>query len=517
MTSPVSEQSQSKHALSVTRAENYSEWYQEVVSKADMAENSPVRGCMIIKPWGYAIWENIQTVFNRMIKETGHRNAYFPLFIPFSFFEREAKHVEGFAKECAVVTHHRLAPNEEGNLVPVAALEEPLIVRPTSEMIIGEAFKGWIQSYRDLPILINQWANVVRWEMRTRLFLRTSEFLWQEGHTAHANEIEAMAETDLALKMYESLIRDYLAMPVILGEKTEGERFPGADRTFCIEVMMQDGKAIQACTSHFLGQNFAKACDIKFLSAEGKMEYAWTTSWGATTRLIGGLIMCHSDDDGLVLPPKIAPAHVVIIPILRKDGDSQALLDYCHTLKKKIKALSFEGIHIEVELDLKDENSANKVWDWVRKGIPIRLEIGGREQTNQQVCLARRDLPPKQKQTLGVDEFCDILPGLLTEIQNNLYQRALDFQQSHTKNIETWDDFKAFFTKKQDKYRIQGGFAIAHWGGDTQDEEKLKEQLTGVTIRCIPIESSAQPIPTEAKCVFTGKPSRGQVIFARAY
>jgi prolyl-tRNA synthetase len=504
------------NALSVTRAENYSEWYQAVITQAELSENSPVRGCMVIKPWGYAIWENIQTVLNRMFKETGHQNAYFPLFIPLSFLEREAKHVEGFAKECAVVTHHRLEANAEGKLVPVSPLEEPLVIRPTSETIIGEAFRGWVESYRDLPILINQWANVVRWEMRTRQFLRTTEFLWQEGHTVHETAAEAVIETQLALDMYERLAQDFLAIPVIKGEKTIGERFPGAERTLCIEAMMQDRKALQAGTSHFLGQNFARACEIQYLNREGQLAYGWTTSWGVSTRLIGGMIMVHSDDDGLILPPKIASAHVVIIPVLRKDSNKDLIFEYCEEIRHQLKQLSFADIPIEVIFDKKEDGGGNKAWNWVRKGIPIRLEVGAREQASRQVYMGRRDLPPKQKSTLQLSELCERLPQILLDIQDTLYQRALVFREAHTRTFDDWEAFKAFFTPKSvDKPEIHGGFAIAHWAGTVEDEEKLKAAL-GVTPRCIPLVNG-KVMSSAGRCIFTGRPAKYQVIFAKAY
>jgi prolyl-tRNA synthetase len=505
------------NALSVTRAEDYPAWYQAVITQAELSENSPVRGCMVIRPWGYAIWENIQTIFNRMMKETGHQNAYFPLFIPVSFLEREAKHVAGFAKEIAVVTHHRLEANAEGKLVPASPLEEPLVVRPTSETIIGEAFKGWIESYRDLPILINQWANVVRWEMRTRQFLRTTEFLWQEGHTVHATAAEALDETELALDLYVRLAQDYLAMPVIKGEKTEGERFPGAERTLCIEAMMQDRKALQAGTSHFLGQNFARACEIQYLNAEGQLVYGWTTSWGVSTRLIGGMIMTHSDDDGLVLPPKIASAHVVIIPVLRKDSDKEAILRYCEEVQQQLKQLSFAGISVEVILDKKEDSSGNKAWHWVRKGIPIRLEIGSREQAARQVCMGRRDCPPKDKRVLDFDVLCTELPDILLGIQYRLYERALAFREANTQTFDNWEAFESFFTPESaERPEIHGGFAIAHWAGTAEDEEKLKAALGGVTPRCIPL-IDGQRNRSKGKCIFTGRPAEYQVIFAKSY
>ena len=387
--------SKAKTAITPTRSENYPEWYQQVVRAADLAENSPVRGCMIIKPWGYALWEQVQRVLDGMFKATGHRNAYFPLFIPKRFLEKEAEHVEGFAKECAVVTHHRLEAGPDGKLVPAGELDEPLVVRPTSETIIGEAFSRWVESYRDLPLLINQWANVVRWEMRTRLFLRTTEFLWQEGHTAHATETEAREHTRRMLDVYADFCEGWMAMPVLRGRKTEAERFPGADETLCIEAMMQDRKGLQAGTSHFLAQNFSQAQDIVYLSETGQREHAWTTSWGVSTRLIGGLLMTHADDDGLVLPPKLAPAHIVIMPIIFKADDPAAVLDWCRSLAEDLRKQTYAGRSIEVELDTRDIRGGEKSWSWVKKGVPIRLEVGPRDMEAGSVFMARRDKSPK--------------------------------------------------------------------------------------------------------------------------
>ncbi|MEI6243077.1 MAG: proline--tRNA ligase, partial [Chlamydiota bacterium] len=422
-----------KHAISPSRSDDYPEWFQQVVKAADLAENSPVRGCMVIKPWGYGIWENIQKVLDKKFKETGHQNAYFPLFIPLSFFEREAAHVEGFAKECAVVTHHRLEKNAEGKLVPAGELEQPLIVRPTSEMIIGEMFSKWIESYRDLPILINQWANVVRWELRTRMFLRTTEFLWQEGHTAHATEKEAVEETLRMLEVYTRFSEDYLAIPVIKGEKSEGERFPGADSTYSIEMMMQDRKALQGGTSHFLGQNFAKASQIKFSNEKGEEQFCWTTSWGVTTRLIGGLIMVHSDDDGLVLPPRIAPTHIVILPIIHGDEQREEIIQSCQKLKESIEKISYMGQPIQVMIDARDIRGGDKKWSWVKKGVPLRIELGKRDMASDTLYVGRRD----QAQSIQIPrvEFLEKVEGILEEMQKNLFNRAKQFQEANTLEV----------------------------------------------------------------------------------
>ncbi len=497
---------QTKTAITPKRAENYPEWYQQVIKAADLAENSPARGCMTIKPWGYAIWENMRDILDVMFKATGHKNLYFPLFIPLSFFQKEAEHIKGFAKECAIVTHHRLAADEEGRLVPSGPLEEPYVLRPTSETIIGEAFSRWIQSYRDLPVLINQWANIIRWEMRTRLFLRTTEFLWQEGHTAHATAQEAQEETLRMLQVYTRFAQDYLAMPVIQGEKTESERFPGAVSTYCIEAMMQDGKALQAGTSHFLGQHFSKTFNIKFLSAQSKEEFVWTTSWGVSTRLIGGLIMTHSDDDGLILPPKIAPLHVVILPILRKEEERQDILAYCENLAKALRDLTYHKKDIAVEIDTRELTGGEKAWSWVKKGVPFRVEVGKKECDMQTVYVGRRDKSYKERYSQSRAEFISGLPGLLDEIQANLLARAKAFQQKHTVTLESKQDFYDYFE------RADCGFALAHWNGSSEVEAKLKEDLS-VTIRCIPFEEK----PVEGKCIFTGEKSKQRVIFAKAY
>ena len=503
---------QAKTAITPTREENYPEWYQQVVKAADLAETSPVRGCMVIKPWGYAIWENIQRELDRRFKETGHKNAYFPLFIPMSFLQKEAEHVEGFAKECAVVTHSRLEADEDGKLQPAGPLEEPLIVRPTSETIIGELFSKWVQSYRDLPLLINQWANVVRWEMRTRLFLRTAEFLWQEGHTVHATEEEAMEETRKMLEVYADFAETFMAVPVITGEKTEAERFPGADATFAIEAMMQDRKALQAGTSHFLGQNFAKSSDIKYLSSEGKEEYAWTTSWGVSTRLVGGLIMTHSDDDGLVLPPRIAPSHVVIIPVTPKEETRQQVLDYCLELKSELEAQNFLDGRVKVEFDDRDIRGGEKTWGWIKKGIPVRVEVGPRDMANNSVFVGRRDRAPKDKQGVDRAEFVGGISALLDEIQDNLLARAKKFRKENTKEITTEEEFIEFFTpKNKNNPEIHGGFASMGFCCDSELEDQIAKKYK-VTVLCSPNATLNEEVP----CVFTGKPGK-RVIFAKSY
>ncbi len=500
-------------AITPTREENYPEWYQQVVRAADLAENSPVRGCMIIKPWGYAIWENIQRRLDAMFKATGHKNLYFPLFIPLSFLQKEAEHVEGFAKECAVVTHHRLEQNAEGKLVPAGELEEPLVVRPTSETIIGAAFSKWIESYRDLPMLLNQWANVVRWEMRTRLFLRTAEFLWQEGHTAHATREEALEETRKMLEVYATFARDHMAMPVITGEKSQGERFPGAVHTYCIEAMMQDRKALQAGTSHFLGQNFAKAQDILFLDQNGQRVHAWTTSWGVSTRLVGGLVMTHSDDDGLICPPKLAPAHVVILPITFKADDPQAVMNYCESLKQELSRTFYDGEPIRVELDARDMRGGDKQWEWIKKGVPIRLEVGQRDMAADSVFMARRDGGAKEKQGIARGEFLAQAPKILEDMQRGLYERALALREENTRTIDTKEEFCAFFTPRNaDQPEIHGGFAWSHWCGDEAAADGAKKNL-GVTLRCIPLEGEGE----EGQCIFTGRPSTRRVLWAKAY
>ncbi|MFL2847805.1 MAG: proline--tRNA ligase [Coraliomargaritaceae bacterium] len=492
-------------AITPTREENYPEWYQQVIKAADLAETSPVRGCMVIKPWGYAIWENIQKELDKRFKATGHKNAYFPLFIPMRYLQKEADHVDGFAKECAVVTHSRLEADANGQLQPAGPLDEPLIVRPTSETIIGELFAKWVQSYRDLPLLINQWANVVRWEMRTRLFLRTSEFLWQEGHTVHATEDEAMEETRTMLDVYADFSETYLAMPVIKGEKTEAERFPGAVSTYSIEAMMQDKKALQAGTSHFLGQNFAKSSSIKFLNAESKEEHAWTTSWGVSTRLIGGLIMTHSDDDGLVLPPAIAPAHIVILPVTPKPESRDAVLDYCRDLKQALEAQSYLGEPIRVELDDRDIRGGEKTWSWVKKGVPVRIEVGPRDMEKDSVFYARRDKGVKDKVSQEKASFVSEIGTLLENIQNNLFQQAKAFQKNHTQTIDNKEDFEAYFVDED------AGYASVGFCLDSQLEDELAKRLK-ITVRCIPNDTESETVP----CIFTGKDGK-RVIFARSY
>jgi prolyl-tRNA synthetase len=483
------------------RSENYSEWYNELVKRADLAENSAVRGCMIIKPYGYSIWEKMQRALDDMFKETGHSNAYFPLFIPKSFLSKEASHVDGFAKECAVITHYRLKndPNGSGVIVdPEAKLEEELIVRPTSETVIWSSFKNWIQSYRNLPLLINQWANVVRWEMRTRIFLRTSEFLWQEGHTAHATQKEAEDETRQMLEVYAEFAEKWMSLPVIKGTKTANERFAGAEDTLCIEALMQDGKALQAGTSHFLGQNFAKAFDVKFQSKEGNLEYVWGTSWGVSTRLMGALIMAHSDDLGLILPPKLAPIHVVIVPIFKGDDQLEAIREKINPLLKELKQL---GIIAKFD----DDDQARPGWkfaEYEMKGVPVRIAIGARDLENGTVEVARRD--DLSKETVAMEGLANYLKSLLDTIQEAIYLKALNFRTENTFEVNTWEEFNEQLEK--------GGFLSAHWDGSSETEEKIKE-LTKATIRCIPLENSLE----EGKCILTGNPSTQRVIFARAY
>jgi prolyl-tRNA synthetase len=499
-------------AIKPTRAEDYPEWYQQVIKASDLAEKSVVRGCMVIKPWGYALWENIMRGMDAMFKATGVKNAYFPLFIPLSFLEKEAAHVEGFAKECAVVTHHRLEKGPSGGLVPAGALTEPLVVRPTSETIIGDSFAKWISSYRDLPILINQWANVVRWEMRTRIFLRTSEFLWQEGHTAHATAEEAIERTEMMLEVYARFVEEFLAMPVIRGRKTASERFPGAVDTLCIESMMQDRKALQAGTSHFLGQNFARASGIRFQTAAESEEFAWTTSWGSSTRLIGGLIMTHSDDDGLILPPRIASAHVAFMPIFRTPEERATVMAYVERLAEDLRAQTYHGDRVLVEVDLRDTGGARN-WDWIKKGIPLRVEIGPRDVEKNAVFVGRRDRKPQERVSMPRDNFVQTVAEMLDDIQAQLFQRALAFRQQHTVRIDNLQAFMDFFTPANAaKPEIHGGFALAHWCGAADCESKIKEDLT-VTIRCLPREGD----PETGRCLVCGQPSQQRAVFAKAY
>ncbi|MBK7708885.1 MAG: proline--tRNA ligase [Acidobacteria bacterium] len=483
------------------RTENYSEWYNELVKRADLAENSAVRGCMVIKPYGYAIWEKMQRALDDMFKATGHQNAYFPLFVPKSFLEKEEEHAEGFAKECAVVTHYRLKANPNGKGLVVdetARLEEELIVRPTSETVIWNTYRNWIQSYRDLPILINQWCNVVRWEMRTRLFLRTAEFLWQEGHTAHATREEAIAETEQMLGVYATFAEEWMAMPVVQGSKTPNERFAGAEDTLCIEALMQDGKALQAGTSHFLGQNFAKSFDVQFTSKEGKLEYAWATSWGLSTRMMGALVMAHSDDNGLVLPPKLAPIQVVIIPIFKTEEDLAKISEKVDPIVAELKS---KGITVKFDTD-DQQRSGWKFAEYELKGVPVRLAIGLRDLENGTIEVARRD--NLSKESRPIDGVGIYIAGLLDEIQSNIYRKALEFRESNTFVIDTWDDFKIQIEK--------GGFLCAHWDGTSETEDAIKAE-TKATIRCIPFNS----VEESGTCVFSGKPSAKRVIFARAY
>jgi prolyl-tRNA synthetase len=507
-----------KTAISPTRVEDFPEWYQQVVRAADLAENSDVRGCMVIKPWGFGMWENIQRHLDRMFKDTGHKNAYFPLLIPLSYFEKEAAHVEGFAKECAVVTHHRLEIGPDGKMrpAPSAELTEPLVIRPTSETIIGASFSRWVQSYRDLPILLNQWCNVLRWEMRTRLFLRTAEFLWQEGHTVHETAEEAVAETNQMLRVYKTFAEEFLALPVYAGEKSESERFPGAISTLTIEAMMQDRKAVQAGTSHFLGQNFAKASNIRYLSREGTQEYGWTTSWGASWRLVGSVIMTHGDDDGAILPPRIAPSQVVILPVIQKPEHRSTILEAADDLAAKIRNQRYANEPVTVEVDKRDLGGGVKNWDWIKRGVPIRLELGPRDLEKGTVAIARRDRPTKEKAFRPVEEAIKAIPDILSEIQGGLYQRAKELRDQYTVKIESKADFYDFFTPKNtERPEIHGGFAFAHWSGDPSVEDQIKEDLK-VTIRCIPADPAIKD-ETPGKCIFTGAPSPRRVLFGKAY
>lgn len=483
------------------KSDDYSQWYNEIVIKADLAEHSSVKGCMVIKPYGYSIWEKMQTVLDQKFKESGHTNAYFPLFIPKSFFSKEASHVEGFAKECAVVTHYRLKNDGQGNIIvdDEAKLEEELIVRPTSETIIWNTYKGWIQSYRDLPILINQWANVVRWEMRTRFFLRTTEFLWQEGHTAHATAREAIEETERMLNIYADFVENWMAVPVIKGKKTANERFAGALETYCIEALMQDGKALQAGTSHFLGQNFAKAFDVKFTNKEGKSDYVWATSWGASTRLIGALIMANSDDSGLILPPRLAPIQVVIVPVYKSDLELSKISSFVNLLLPRLK-----GLGISVKYDDRDtQRPGFKFAEYELKGIPVRMVIGSRDIENKTVEIARRDT--KQKLTVSQDGLEHYILNLLHEIQQNIYQKALKFREDNITQANSYAEFKELLETK-------GGFIYAHWDGAPETEKRIKDE-TKATIRCIPLDNKKE----NGVCMVTGKPSKERVLFAKAY
>jgi prolyl-tRNA synthetase len=504
-------QQKKETAIRPTREEDYPEWYQQVVKAADLAESSPVRGCMVIKPWGWSIWEAIRDRLDLRIKETGHQNAYFPLFIPMSYLEREAEHVKGFAKECAVVTHHRLE-EKDGKLTIAGPLEEPLIVRPTSETIIGDAFSRWVSSWRDLPLLINQWANVVRWEMRTRLFLRTTEFLWQEGHTVHATEQEAREETMKMLDVYREVVEEWLAVPVIVGEKTPQERFPGAVNTYTIEAMMQDRKALQGGTSHYLGQNFAKAFNIRFNTKEGALEYGYTTSWGITTRLIGALIMTHADDDGLRLPPRVAPHHVVIIPMLTKPERHADVLAFAEKIKKGLAEHEYAGRKITAHIDTRDLRGGEKNWEWIKKGVPIRLEVGARD-VDGGVCVVSKRDGSMHKETMNVEHFIASAGQILDEMQRSMYEEALSFRKKYTReDITTLEELRQFFTPKNEaKPEIHGGFVLAKWSGDPKSEELLEEMK--LSIRCIPLEQRN----TEGKCLFTGKPARSDVIIAKSY
>ena len=483
------------------RSEDYSKWYNELVVKADLAENSGVRGCMVIKPYGYAIWEKMQAALDQMFKETGHENAYFPLFIPKSYLSKEASHVDGFAKECAVVTHYRLKNDEDGSIIvdPDAKLEEELIVRPTSETIIWDTYRRWIQSYRDLPILINQWANVVRWEMRTRLFLRTAEFLWQEGHTAHATKQEAIEEAERMMEVYATFAEEFMAVPVIRGIKTESERFAGAEETYCIEALMQDGKALQAGTSHYLGQNFAKAFDVKYVNKEGKQEHVWATSWGVSTRLMGALVMTHSDDQGLVLPPKLAPIHVVIVPIYKGEEQLDQISEY---LKPYIADLRAKGL--SVKFDNRDTLKPGfKFAEYEQKGVPVRIAIGARDMENRTFEVARRDL--LSKELVDADQLIDHIVALLDDIQETIYKKALDYRANHITEVNSYEEFKEVLESK-------GGFVSAHWDGTADTEAAIQEE-TKATIRCIPLDAKEE----EGICVYSGKPSKMRVLFAKAY
>ena len=507
-----------QNAIVPSRSEDFPEWYQQVVRASDLAENSEVRGCMVIKPWGYGLWEQIQSQLDKMFKDTGHKNAYFPLLIPLSYLEKEAEHAEGFATECAVVTHHRLEAQKDENgktkMIPTGKLSEPFIIRPTSETIIGAAFARWIESYRDLPLLINQWANVMRWEMRPRLFLRTAEFLWQEGHTVHETSDEAWEETEKILDVYEKFAREHLAIPVLTGEKTENERFPGADRTLCIEAMVQDKKAIQAGTSHFLGQNFSKASDISFAGRDGSKQFGWTTSWGVSTRLVGTLIMAHGDDDGIKLPPMVAPTQVVILPIVPKEENRDSVMTAVHKLADRLDDAKYAGLPLRVEVDDRDMHGGAKNWEWIKKGAPIRVEIGPRDVEKGSVAVARRDKPHKEKQFIGAQEFLQEVGNILQQIQSNLLEEATEFRDANMQKIDSMEEFIKFFTPSNtEKPEIHGGFALCHWAGSNEEEEKIAKDYK-VTIRCIP---HGDQFTEEGTCILTGKPSNRRVVFSKAY
>jgi prolyl-tRNA synthetase len=499
-------------AISPTREKDFPEWYQQVIRAADLAENSEVRGCMVIKPWGYGIWENIQRQLDAKFKATGHVNAYFPLLIPLSYLEKEAQHAEGFATECAVVTHHRLEaqkqPDGTTKMIPTGELAEPFVIRPTSETIIGAAFARWVESYRDLPLLINQWCNVMRWEMRPRLFLRTAEFLWQEGHTAHETAEEAIVETETMHKVYESFLREHLAIPTIPGEKTERERFPGAVRTLTVEAMVQDKKAIQAGTSHYLGQNFAKAANIQFLGRDNTRQLAHTTSWGVSTRLIGTLIMAHGDDDGVIIPPRIAPQQIVILPVTPKPDTRQEIIDACEALAQTLRAQTWAGEPIRVLVDKRDLPGGQKNWEWIKKGVPMRVEMGPRDITSRSVAVARRDKGPKEKEFIGKEDFLQGVQERLADIQQALLDRATAMRDANMKKLDTFDEFKAYFADEDG-----GGFALMHWAGTMEEEEKIAKE-NKITIRCIP---HGDQYAEEGKCFLTGRPSSRRVVFARSY
>ncbi len=499
-------------AITPTREKDFPEWYQQVVRAADMAENSEVRGCMVIKPWGYGLWENIQRQLDVKFKATGHVNAYFPLLIPLSYLEKEAQHAEGFATECAVVTHHRLEvqkqPDGTTKMIPTGELAEPFVIRPTSETIIGAAFARWVESYRDLPLLINQWCNVMRWEMRPRLFLRTAEFLWQEGHTAHETAEEAIAETEQMHKVYADFLTNHLAIPVIPGEKTERERFPGAVRTLTVEAMVQDRKAIQAGTSHYLGQNFAKAANIQFLGRDNTRQLVHTTSWGVSTRLIGTVIMAHGDDDGVIIPPRVAPNQIVILPVTPKPETRQEIIDACEALAQTLRAQTFAGEPIRVHVDKRDLPGGQKNWEWIKKGVPLRVEMGPRDITSRSVAVVRRDKTPKDKEFIPKEDFIQTVAERLHEIQDALLARAVTLRDANMKKLETLEEFKTFFAENS-----EGGFALMHWAGSSDDEDTLSKDLK-VTIRCIP---HGDQYAEEGKCFLTGKASTRRVVFARSY